>query len=163
VFVHKGTSNYTGGFNLGANERLIGEAANLVVGSDTLHTGDPAKRPTITDTNADVVDLVGIIEVRGLEIDPSGAGGGIAGATGDTGGGTIDDVRIIDTGTMNLVGSAGYSAQQTFTEDASRSRRDRMRHTQAYPRPLAGLGPDLQVPAQQRRSLLHRGEPQPHA
>jgi hypothetical protein len=97
VFVHKGTSDYIGGFNLGANERLIGEAANLVVGSDTLHTGDPAKRPTITDTNADVVDLVGIIEVRGLEIDPSGAGGGIAGATGDTGGGTIEDVRIIDT------------------------------------------------------------------
>ena len=38
-------------------------------------------------------------EVRGFNVDPSGTGGGIAGASGDTGGGTIDDVRIIDTGT----------------------------------------------------------------
>jgi hypothetical protein len=38
--------------------------------------------------------------VRGLNIDPQGTGGGIAGSAGDTGGGTIDDVNIVDTGTF---------------------------------------------------------------
>jgi methionine-rich copper-binding protein CopC len=99
VFVHKGTSAYTGGFNLEANERLIGEAVNLVVGGDTLLTGDPTKRPILTDNNDDVVALDDANEVRGLELDPQGTGGGIAGATGDTGGATIVDVRINDTGT----------------------------------------------------------------
>ena len=100
VFVHKGTSNYTGGFNLGPNERLIGEATNLVVGADTLLTGDASKRPTLTDNNDDVVALDDAKEVRGLGLDPQGTGGGIAGATGDTGGATIDDVRIVDSGTL---------------------------------------------------------------
>jgi large repetitive protein len=92
-------TDYSAGIDLKANQKLIGEAANLVVGSDTLHTGDAIKRPTITDSGADVVALDDSNEVRGLEIDPQGAGGGIAGATGDTGGATIDDVRIIDSGT----------------------------------------------------------------
>jgi hypothetical protein len=99
VFIFKGSGSYTGGYSLDANERLIGEAANLVVGSDTLYTGDPTKRPTITDNNDDVVALDDANEVRGLELDPQGTGGGIAGATGDTGGATIADVRIIDNGT----------------------------------------------------------------
>ena len=46
-----------------------------------------------------MIDLDDGNEVRGLNIDPQGAGGGIAGTTGDTGGGTIDDVNVIDTGT----------------------------------------------------------------
>jgi hypothetical protein len=37
--------------------------------------------------------------VRGFNIDPQGTGGGIAGSAGDTGGGTIGDVNIVDAGT----------------------------------------------------------------
>ncbi len=46
-----------------------------------------------------MVDLDDGNEVRGFNIDPQGTGGGIAGASGDTGGGTIDDVSIVDGGT----------------------------------------------------------------
>ncbi len=102
IFVYDGddtTLGYTTGFNLKAGQKLIGEAAALTVGSDTLHSADAANKPTITDNNADVVDLDDGTEVRGLRIDPQGTGGGIAGAAGDTGGGTIDDVDIVDTGT----------------------------------------------------------------
>jgi len=101
IFVFDGdntTTGYGAGIDLKANQKLIGEAATLTVGSDTLHTGDPLKRPTITDNNDDVVALAAANEVRGVELDPQGTGGGIAGASGDTGG-TIDDVRVIDTGT----------------------------------------------------------------
>jgi VCBS repeat-containing protein len=99
IFLYQGSGNYTGGLPLEASQRLIGQAANLTVGSSTLVAGDPTKRPTITNAGADVIDLDDANEVRGLQVDPSGTGGGIAGATGDTGGATIDDVRIIDTGT----------------------------------------------------------------
>ncbi len=101
IFVYNGTGTTTGyaaGFSLKANQQLIGEVADLVVGSDTLHTGVAGKRPTITDNNADVVDLDDNTTVRGLTIDPQGTGGGIAGSTGDTGGGTVENVNIIDTG-----------------------------------------------------------------
>ena len=46
-----------------------------------------------------MIDLDDGNEVRGLNLDPQGTGGGIAGASGDTGGGTIDDINIVDTGT----------------------------------------------------------------
>ena len=51
-----------------------------MVGADTLHSADAANKPTITDNNADVVDLDDGTEVRGSGIDPQGTGGGIAGA-----------------------------------------------------------------------------------
>ena len=99
IFIYDGnntTTGYAAGINLKANQKLVGEAAPLTIGSDTLHSADAANRPTITDTNADVVDLDDGNEVRGVSIDPAGAGGGIAGSSGDTGGGTIDDVSITD-------------------------------------------------------------------
>ena len=83
IFVYDGddtTTGYTTGFNLKASQKLIGEAAALTVGADTLHSADAANKPTITDNNADVVDLDDGNEVRGLSIDPQGTGGGIAGA-----------------------------------------------------------------------------------
>jgi len=101
IFVFDGDNTSTGlsaGIDLKSGQRLIGESANLVVGADTLWTGVAAKRPTITDSNADVVALDDGNVVRGVELNPSGTGGAIAGAAGDAGG-TIDDVRIIDTGT----------------------------------------------------------------
>ena len=62
-----------------------------------------------------MIDLDDGNEVRGLNIDPQGTGGGIAGGTGDASG-TIDDVNITDTGTagtqpgLELDGTTG-----TFT------------------------------------------------
>jgi hypothetical protein len=73
IFVYDGndtSSGYASGINLKANQKLIGEAATLTVGSDALHSADAANRPTITDNNADVVDLDDATEVRGFNIDP---------------------------------------------------------------------------------------------
>jgi hypothetical protein len=103
IFVFKGTGTTTGydaGVDLAQNQKLIGEAADLTIGSDTLKTGDASRRPILTDTANDVVVLDDANEVRGLDIDPAGVGnGGIAGGTGDASG-TIDDVHITDTATL---------------------------------------------------------------
>ena len=111
VFVYDGnntTTGYAAGFAMNAGERLIGEHEGLVVdpdgggalGPETLLVPSPGARPTLTDTNADVVELDDGNEVRGFNLDPQGAGGGIAGGAGDTGGGTIDDVNVVDDGTV---------------------------------------------------------------
>jgi Ca2+-binding RTX toxin-like protein len=92
------TSGYAAGIDLKAGQQLIGELADLVIGGHTLATGTAGQRPTITATDADVVTLDDGNIIRGVEVDPDGAGGGIAGGAGDTNG-TIDDVRIVDTGT----------------------------------------------------------------
>jgi hypothetical protein len=118
------TTGYAAGLDLKANQRLIGEVAPLVVGSDTLAPGVPGNRPTITDNNTDVVVLAAGNTVRGVQIDPSGTGGGIAGGAGDLGG-TIDDVRIIDTGTagsqpaLELNGTSGSFTVSDLTVDNS--------------------------------------------
>ena len=86
------------GYAMNSGERLIGEHEGLVVDPDgggaltpdTLHPANPGAHPTLTATNEDVVDLDDGNEVRGFNIDPQGTGGGIAGASGDTGGGTIE-------------------------------------------------------------------------
>ncbi|WP_183101232.1 Ig-like domain-containing protein, partial [Nocardioides pelophilus] len=93
------TTGYAAGFDLQAGQRLLGEIVDLQIGSDLLATGTPGNRPTITASGADVVTIDDGNTVQGLELDPSGAGGGIAGGAGDSGGGTIADVRIIDAGT----------------------------------------------------------------
>ena len=109
VFVFDGDNTSTGyggdGYAMNAGERLIGEHEGLVVGADTLHPANPGAHPTLTALNADVIDLDDGNEVRGLNVDPQGTGGGIAGTAGDTGGGTIDDVNVVDT-----VGTAGTQA-----------------------------------------------------
>ncbi|HEX8084277.1 MAG TPA: tandem-95 repeat protein [Solirubrobacteraceae bacterium] len=116
VFVFDGDNTSTGyqtGYQMNSGERLIGEHEGLVVDpdenrtantngaltADTLHPANAGAHPTITGTNEDVIQLDDNNEVRGFNLDPAGTGGGIAGATGDTGGGTIDDVNIVDTGT----------------------------------------------------------------
>jgi hypothetical protein len=102
VFVFDGDNTSTGyggdGYAMNSGERLIGEAEGLVVGGDTLAAPNPSARPTLTATNADVVDVDDGNEIRGLDLDPAGTGGGIAGTTGDVGG-TIANVNITDTGT----------------------------------------------------------------
>lgn len=111
VFVFDGDNTATGlstGYALNAGERLIGEHEGLTVDPDgggvltvdTLFAANPGARPTLAATNEDVVDLDDGNEVRGFVLEPSGTGGGIAGVLGDTGGGTIDDVDVTDTGTF---------------------------------------------------------------
>ncbi len=125
IFVYDGDDTTTGlgaGFDLKDGQRLLGEAATLQIGATVLETAKPLKRPTLTDSNADVVSLASGNTVRGLQIDPSGTGGGIAGDAGDAGG-TIDDVRIIDTGTggtqpgIDLDGTSGTFTFSDLTVD----------------------------------------------
>ncbi len=109
VFVFDGENTDVGyggdGYQMAAGERLIGEHEGLTVDPDqggaltavALHPANAGAHPTITASNADAVSLDDGNEVRGFNVDPDGTGGGIAGGTGDTGGGTIDDVNIVDT------------------------------------------------------------------
>jgi hypothetical protein len=109
VYVFEGdgtTAGLSTGYTMGgAGERLIGEAADLAMdpdgagplGSETYFGGEAARRPTLTDLNADVVELGANAVVRGVDVDPAGTGGGIAGGAGDAGA-TIDDVTVTDTG-----------------------------------------------------------------
>jgi hypothetical protein len=134
VFVFDGDDSSTGydpGYQMNSGERLIGEDEGLVVDpdqggaltADTLQPANPGAKPTLTATDEDVVSLDDGNEVRGFNIDPSGTGGGIAGAAGDTGGGTIDDVNLIDTGTagdqpgLELNGTTGTFSVPDFTYD----------------------------------------------
>ncbi|GAA3537532.1 Ig-like domain-containing protein [Nocardioides daeguensis] len=99
IYVDAGDGTSTGydaGIVLKSGQRLVGEAQDLVVGGVTLAAGVAGQRPLLTATGADVVTMAAANDVTGVRIDPSGAGGGIAAGAGD--GGTIDDVRIIDTG-----------------------------------------------------------------
>ena len=98
VYVGDGTSSGLGtGFRMDPRERLLGEAAGLTVSGVALVAPEPGARPLLTANGTDVVALDDANVVRGLRIDPAG-GGGVTGAAGDTGGGTLADLRIIDTG-----------------------------------------------------------------
>ena len=110
IYVFKGTNGTTGldtGFTLKDTQRLIGQAQDLKMdpdgagslGTETYFSGSSANRPTITKTDANVVDLASGDTVAGLKIDPQGNGGGIAGGSGDAAG-TLTDVDIRDTGTF---------------------------------------------------------------
>ncbi len=53
TYVYKGdgiTTGLAGGFSLFTNQKLLGEPVNLVVGADTLATGTPANRPSLSGT-----------------------------------------------------------------------------------------------------------------
>jgi hypothetical protein len=129
VFVFSSLTAYgDNGYAMNAGERLLGEHEGLVVDPDgggplaaeALHPANAGAKPTLTATNADVIDLDDGNEVRGFVIDPQGTGGGIAGATGDASG-TIDDVDITDTGTagsqpgLELDSTSGTFAVSNFT------------------------------------------------
>jgi hypothetical protein len=132
VFVFDGNNSaYSSGngYTMNAGERLIGEDAGLTVdpdgsggplGTDTLQPANPGAKPTLTASNVDVVDLAAGNEIRGLVVDPSGTGGGIAGGTGDAGG-TIAGVDITDGGTagtqpgLELNGTSGTFNVSNFT------------------------------------------------
>jgi large repetitive protein len=86
------TTGLTGGFSLLASQKLLGEPVDLVVGADTLATGTPANRPSLSGT----VALASGSRVEGLDIAGSG-GAAIAGT--NTGGSDVTNV--------NLSGGAG--------------------------------------------------------
>jgi hypothetical protein len=73
-----------GPLDLKSNQRLLGDAATLQVGAAVLQSADSSKRPTIADNNADAVSLASANTVRGIQIDPTNNGGGIAVGAGDT-------------------------------------------------------------------------------
>jgi hypothetical protein len=101
IYVEHGdgtSSGYAAGIALKSGQSLVGAAAPLQVGADVLATGDQAQRPLITNSGADVVTLAAGDTVTGVQIDPSGAGG-ISGTGATVVGGTLADVKVIDTGT----------------------------------------------------------------
>ncbi|MDX6481049.1 MAG: large repetitive protein, partial [Gaiellaceae bacterium] len=103
TYVYKGdgtTTGLTGGFSLLANQKLLGEPVNLVVGADTLATGTPANRPSLLGT----VFLASGSRVEALDITGS-AGAAIAGS--NTGGSDVTNVNLSGAGGgVSLVGAA---------------------------------------------------------
>ncbi len=112
VFVFDGsntTTNLDTGYAMNANERLIGESRPLSLDPDgggplptsPLHpgtSGPPPAQPTLTASNEDVVVLASNVLVDGVDVDPSGTGGGISGGAG-VDSVTVQNVNVTDTGT----------------------------------------------------------------
>ncbi|NYD28982.1 Ig-like domain-containing protein [Nocardioides kongjuensis] len=123
-----GTSTgYAAGIALKADQRLLGEAEDLVVGGVTLSAGVAGQRPLLTASGTDVVSLAAGNTVAGLTIDPSGTSSGVAGGAGDVGG-VLRNLRVIDTGTagtkaaVSLVSTTGaYSIQDVVIDDTATS------------------------------------------
>ncbi len=100
------TTNLDTGYAMDANERLVGESRPLSLDPDgggplpssSLFPGTPGAQPTLTASNEDVVTLASNALVDGVDLDPSGTGGGISGGAGtaDT---TVQNVNVTDTGT----------------------------------------------------------------
>jgi hypothetical protein len=106
VYVFEGTgttAGLTGGIALLDDQRLIGEAQDLVVGATTLYDSAPADRPAIQG----VVALGSANTVTGLRVQGSG-GPAIQGASGDNGG-TLADLQLENVGGagLSLVGTGG--------------------------------------------------------
>ena len=109
VFVFDGsntTTNLDTGYAMNANERLIGESRPLSLDPDgggplptsPLHPGTSGAQPTLTASNEDVIVLASNVLVDGVDVDPSGTGGGISGGAG-TDAVTVQNVNVTDTGT----------------------------------------------------------------
>ena len=97
IFLYDAAAPYTGGIVLEQGQRLIGEPQGLTVsGTDLVPPG--GLKPDLANSGADVIQLASGAAVRGVAVDPSGAGGGIYGGAG-VAGATIHDVRIQDNGT----------------------------------------------------------------
>ena len=115
VFVFDGDNTSTGydaaGYAMNAGERLIGEQEGLVVdpdgggplGSENLQAASPGARPTLTATNADVIDLGDGTVVRGFNLNPSGTGGGIAGGAGDSATMANNNITVANNATANAI------------------------------------------------------------
>ncbi|MFC7493159.1 MULTISPECIES: Ig-like domain-containing protein [unclassified Nocardioides] len=127
VFVYAGDDTTAGldtGYDLAAGERLLGQAAGLTVGGVDLVAPEAGKRPWLTATGESVIALNASNVVRGLRVDPAGAGG-VTGGARATGGGTLADLEIIDTGVagtapgLYLNNTAGTFTVSDLTVDTS--------------------------------------------
>ena len=110
VFVFDGnntTTNLNTGYAMNASERLIGESRPLSLdpdggggplGTASLFPGTSGAQPTLTASNEDVIVLASNVLVDGIDVDPSGTGGGISGGAG-TDAVTVQNVNVTDTGT----------------------------------------------------------------
>jgi VCBS repeat-containing protein len=109
IYVHRGdgtTRGMSAGITLGSNERLLGEAQDLVVGGDMLYDGAAARRPSIANTGGTGVALGSGSTVSGLAISAAG-GAAIAGRAG-VAGSTISDANVTGSaGGISLSGTSG--------------------------------------------------------
>ncbi|HET6999096.1 MAG TPA: tandem-95 repeat protein [Solirubrobacterales bacterium] len=109
IYVHKGdgtTTKQNAGIALKANQRLLGEATDLVVGADTLFDGAPAQRSKIGNSAGVGVTLASGSRVEGLDISAAG-GRAISGGAGVVGS-TIGDVLAGGSaGGVGLIGTSG--------------------------------------------------------
>jgi VCBS repeat-containing protein len=118
VYVFDGNNTTTKldtGYVMEAGERLIGESRPLSLDPDgaggslptsSLFPGTSGAQPTLTASNEDVIVLASNVLVDGIDVDPSGTGGGIAGGPGSGAGNpaaadvTVQNVNVTDTGTL---------------------------------------------------------------
>ncbi|HEX2053501.1 MAG TPA: Ig-like domain-containing protein, partial [Actinomycetota bacterium] len=122
------------GYVMATDERLIGESRPLAKDPDgggplplsLLYTGIPGAQPTLTASNEDVVVLASNSIVDGIDVDPSGTGGGFSAGAGVAGVGVFRS-NVIDSGTAGTqpgieldgtTGSSGFS-QVTVTNGGS--------------------------------------------
>jgi VCBS repeat-containing protein len=110
VFVFDGTNTTTNldtGYAMNSGERLIGESRPLSLDPDgggplptsSLFPGTSGAQPTLTASNEDVIVLASNVLVDGVDVDPSGTGGGISGGAG-VDSVTVRNVNVTDTGTL---------------------------------------------------------------
>jgi len=100
------TTNLDTGYAMNAGERLIGESSPLSLDPDgggplptsALFPGTSGAQPTLTASNEDVIVLASNVLVDGVDVDPSGTGGGISGGAG-VDAVTVQNVNVTDTGT----------------------------------------------------------------
>ena len=84
IYVHQGDGTATkqnAGVTLKANQQLLGEAVDLVIGGNTLFDGAAAQRPTIGNGAGTGVTLASGSRVEGLKVSAAG-GKAISGGAG---------------------------------------------------------------------------------
>lgn len=103
LFVAAGDGPYdagdANGLTLLANQRLVGQAADLVVGMTTLSFGFPGLRPTISGTSGHALGLASGNLLAGLRVTSTGANDAVRGSA--AAGGTLNDV-LVEVGTSGV-------------------------------------------------------------
>jgi len=124
------------GITLKDGQTLLGEAVDLVVGIQTLYTGNAARRTSLTHTAGDVVTLADDNQVAGLRLYPVASAGVAGGPSVTSGTTTIRNVHVLpasasdgftfngQSGTLTMDdilvdGLAGNMGTGVFIENAS--------------------------------------------
>ena len=108
VFVYAGSGSYAGGFRLEGSQKLLGQKAGLVVGTNTLVVAG-ATAPVLTNSGGAGLELADAVEVQGLDIT-NASGDGISGAsTASATVGTTAAVNVTGSGQdgIDLTGGSG--------------------------------------------------------